>query len=170
MQNEYIKQLSLRDHRSLVKNTILSSSTHLDFEYMLGLLEGFPVNIPLNESGETALMIAAKLGKLAIMNLLLKRGADPNIVDTSGNSAVIHSIKSLKPVALEAIRLLHENGAVLSYLNNEGKRPADYIEGFRSKNMDEYEDLLENYEEFTSRYCLKVSLYYAFKLNKINLI
>jgi ankyrin repeat protein len=53
------------------------------------LLEDFD-NFPIDErnaDGDTGMHIAARMGKLSIVNLLLKHGADPEVPDSQGRKA-----------------------------------------------------------------------------------
>ena len=157
----------------MLKNAITSDDQQQqDYTFVRHILESyqFPVDEALTPKQETALMIACYQSKLSIINLLLKHGADPNIVDADGNSAVIHCLKSLKSTTLDALRLLAENKAVLVYVNYFGHKPKDYIEAYRAKNPEEYEDLVEGYDELTSRYYYKVCLLHAFQVTNVALL
>lgn len=172
MHRETRKGLDFEGQCLLIRSCILSQDKHTDFNFVVGLIEDyeFPINYPLNRNGETALMIAAGQCKLNIINFLLHHSGDPNLRDINGNTAVIHCLRGMKSAALEALRMLHSNGAVLVYRNYFKQTPHDFIDKYREKDNDEYEDLIEAYDELTSTYYYKVLLYYSYKRSKIHLI
>ncbi len=65
--------------------------------------------------GETALMVAARLGEVEIARLLLDRGADPALSQTlSGRSAASEAIKSYHAGSGDALEMLVEAGVDLA--------------------------------------------------------
>jgi len=67
-----------------------------------------------NIYGDTALIIAGKLGKLDMMQLLIQHGADINKETSSGKTALIEAVKS-QTERIEVIEELIKAGAVVSY-------------------------------------------------------
>ena len=80
-----------------------------------------------NEFGETPLMTAIRSGpstSLAKMiDVLLDGGADPNIQDVNGNSALHHAAKVVGKEG--AVPILLENGASVVLRNNNGETAVD---------------------------------------------
>lgn len=70
------------------------------------------------ESGATALMMAASLGRTEAVIMLLKRGADPTLKDNAGHTALDRARGAENP---EIIKLLEQSvsspGAVKSVAN-----------------------------------------------------
>jgi ankyrin repeat protein len=61
-----------------------------------------------DEAGRTPLMLAVTQGKLEIVRLLLARGADPNVADNAGHTALQQATKrNLQDIAA----LLEQAGA-----------------------------------------------------------
>ena len=60
-----------------------------DIETVTSLLEGTDINMQNEEDGMTALISASINGKRDIVELLLKAGADPNIKDALGQTALM---------------------------------------------------------------------------------
>lgn len=53
-------------------------------------VDGIPININAQDTnGETILMLASKYGHIEIVRFLLDRGADTNIMDNQGQTALM---------------------------------------------------------------------------------
>jgi len=74
-------------------------------EVLLSILEtpGVDVNQP-DKSGATPLMHAAKNGNLDAVAWLLKRGADPSLVDSKGRKALDYAAQESNPFILSLLR------------------------------------------------------------------
>jgi ankyrin repeat protein len=90
----------------------LAISTNQDIEFIKDLCRIGKENDPfiLNRcdgNGQTPLLLAAKEGKITVLNFLLELGANPNITDSTGNTPLDYAIKNesekLKLVLVEAI-------------------------------------------------------------------
>jgi len=77
-----------------------------------------PVDVK-DENGYTPLMAASAYGKVDLVRELLKRGANPNLKDTDGNTAVHHCDYP------ECLRVLIDGGGKISIRNNDGQTPLD---------------------------------------------
>lgn len=75
----------------------------------------------LNNEQISALHLAVKLGNLEIASILLKGGADPNVVGANKETPIFEAIKNND---VEIIALLKEYGADLCKKNKEGMTPA----------------------------------------------
>jgi uncharacterized protein len=122
-------------------NGLLSAINNKDVDAVASLLDkGAKVNdnevsvggeIPFNTpgGGDTPLIRAAKRGFMAIVQLLLKRGADVNLPNVSTRSTALHYAAGHGDMALA--RLLLEHGAKLNVSDSQGETPLMYalVEG-----------------------------------------
>jgi ankyrin repeat protein len=77
-----------------VIRTLFSAVAQDDMATIEALLaKGVDVNAK-NESGQTALMIAARYARTTIVQFLVAKGADPNIKDKQGWTALKHAQSS----------------------------------------------------------------------------
>ena len=106
-------------------------------ERTLQLIGTGPVDVQ-DQNGYTPLMAACSYGRLQLVAELLRRGANPNLKDSDGNSALHHCDY---PECLNA--LLNAGGRAFEK-NNEGQTPLDVkqeeLESAREEFSDE-EDL-----------------------------
>ena len=72
----------------------------------------------INKRGRTALMIAIEKGHIDGINVLLKAGADPNIIDVDGNTCLHCSI--LWDCRTEVLHTMIDNGAQVNATNKNG--------------------------------------------------
>jgi ankyrin repeat protein len=80
------------------------------------------VDLSITAAGEvTALMIAAKMGQLALVKRLVASGAQINAVDIKGNSALHYAVFSGHDTIAQ---ILIESGADHTINNNQGESPA----------------------------------------------
>jgi hypothetical protein len=88
------------------------------------LQRGAPVDA-MNESGVTALMIAAYIGSLEMLQLILQFGADPDQRNKNGGTALMNAASTgHKDVVLELV-----SAAAAPFLdNNKGKTALDMAE------------------------------------------
>lgn len=77
------------------------------------LTKGADVNVK-DTHGETALGLAATLGEVETMRLLLAKGADPSAVNSKGETPIILATKSKQA---EAVRLLLQKGVEVNVAN-----------------------------------------------------
>jgi len=87
------------------------------------LMRGALVNIA-NKFGVTSLMIAV-CRSVDIVRVLLKYGADPNLQDQNGETALIKAVQS-RDLAL--VSLLLEHGAAINTLDRYGRTALSYAE------------------------------------------
>ena len=80
------------------------------------LTAGASVNAK-DERGITPLMYAAWVGSLDAVKLLLEQGADPNLANSSGSTALM-----LSATDLAKVRLLTDRGANLNAVSTRGPR------------------------------------------------
>lgn len=80
-------------------------------------------NINYNSSNGTALAAAAIKGQVALCELLLKNGADPNLADSNGATPLVYAVQFENK---ELVALLLQYKADKLYKDNEGKTPYDH--------------------------------------------
>jgi ankyrin repeat protein len=84
--------------------------------------QGYDVNQIEAATGITALDLAATSNRLSIVNLLLSRGADPNLRNRKENDTPLHSVTS--PLSsVEVAELLISNGADVNAQTKSGSTP-----------------------------------------------
>lgn len=89
---------------------IWSSIRSRRVDVFMALLEGKIDFDQKDENGQTALMIACEQGNRTMVHLLLKYGADPNVQDLDGNTA----LQLIPPVKIKELsKVLCEQGARL---------------------------------------------------------
>ncbi len=77
------------------------------------------------KDGQTALMKAALGGHAEALSLLLAAGAEVNLQDAEGNSALHHLAKSLSNKTRASLEILLGMGAGLELKNKKGETPLD---------------------------------------------
>jgi uncharacterized protein len=80
-------------------------------------------NINYNSSNGTALAAAAIKGQIALSELLLKNGANPNLADANGATPLVYAVQFENK---ELVALLLKYKADKLYKDNEGKTPYDH--------------------------------------------
>ena len=85
------------------------------------LQEGVDLNQPVNVVGQTPLILAVMKGSLPIVELLLSAGADPNLQDNGGTTALM----LIWDRDLEITRALIEAGADRHIANLAGETALD---------------------------------------------
>ena len=101
---------------------IILAAYHSNFEVVKLLVEK---EVPLNDSSKygSPLMAATVKGSFEIVDFLLNNGADPNMVDANGTSALLYaSLFQLNDIAKTL--LAHE--ANMSLKDNRGNTAMDY--------------------------------------------
>lgn len=91
--------------------------------------------------GITALMLAAKYGKIGLVRLLMAKGADKDMVDSQGWSALMFAADAGRG---DVARVLLESGADTSLLSSDGQRASE-IAGSNSFSV--IQDLVEHYSK-----------------------
>ena len=93
---------------------------------VMDLIDDVNINYQ-NDYGETALMKASNnYGNLPLVKLLLDSGADPNLQDEDGNTALIFAASGGLDLYLPIIRLLLNKGANPLLKDNGGNTPYDF--------------------------------------------
>jgi len=81
-------------------------------------------NIDINQGaihhGPTPLMMASSKGKIDVVQLLLEKGANPNICDGVGDSALLYAISKGDD---SIVKLLLDNGADVNVISQFGYTP-----------------------------------------------
>lgn len=93
------------------------------------------------KDGVTSLMKAAARGKTNAMVTLLARGAEANITDTNGNTALHYLAGVLAPENTQAIEALKTAGIDMELKNAQGKTALEVA--FDTKNIEGYKLLLQ---------------------------
>ena len=109
----------------------MPEAQHGDIEGMQGRLEeGADINWRSPRYGTTALMAAAEFVKKDAVAFLLERGADVNLKDKVGRTALHFACKRSpdppEPGRVEIIKLLLEHGADRHARTDRGQTPLDY--------------------------------------------
>lgn len=163
---DYSRQITLLKHAIQIKDE------SLDFYSVQNILElpSFPINSALDSKGMTSLMFACYLGKLNIINLLLKKGASPHVLDSHLDNPVVYALRGFKSNLLEVLRLLYQYDANFSYTNLHGESPFDLLPEYRLRNYEDYEELCELMSEFTDRYYSRGNLLKIYNVSRLGLI
>ena len=118
-----------RDLGSAERQQMLIEAVLLrQYDPVLALLEqGVFIDARDPEHEETALMFASSAKNADITRLLLERGANVNLKDNRGHSALTHAIISGR---IPNMRLLIENGADIKIRDNDGESALLYSVAF----------------------------------------
>lgn len=122
------------------KTTMRSESAVLAFARS-GSLDGLaqtltPENInEQNHKGYSALMLAAYNGQLEATEYLLIHGADPNSIDTTGNTILMGAAFKGN---LEIVKLLVEHGADAEIVNPKGQSALQFAQMFGRADVVKY--------------------------------
>lgn len=112
----------LQHHSTLLISAIKSDNIQM-IEFIMKYVNPLDFNIE-NKSGETALIIAIRLGKMKIIEILLTNGVNVNYETQSGRTALIEATK-VSPENEKVIKYLIENGnALVSYRTIKHKKTA----------------------------------------------
>jgi ankyrin repeat protein len=101
---------------------IILAAYHTNFDVLKVLVTK---EVPLNDSSKygSPLMAATVKGSVDIVDFLLNNGADPNLVDTNGTSALLYAcLFQLTDIA----KLLVAHDANVSLKDNRGNTAMDY--------------------------------------------
>lgn len=100
---------------------------------------GLDINAPITETGANALMVLTnKKSSLGVKNLI-ESGADVNLCDKDGKSALFYAILQCNT---ELVEILIENGAEINLCDKDGKTPLYYA--ISKNNKDIVKTLLDN--------------------------
>ena len=96
-------------------------SSELDFDFgfpqhLVHSLENCDIN-KQDMDGDTALMVSSRIGDQDISKELLLRGANPNLINKSGASALLWAVAN---GSVETVEMLLEKGADLNYVDGRG--------------------------------------------------
>lgn len=86
--------------------------------------------VPINECDETvgtALHYALRYGKTDNVRFLLENGADPNILDVAGNTAMHTAL--VRGASVEIVKLLLLHGSKVNWVDANGHTPLSYAIG-----------------------------------------
>ncbi len=116
-------EAELVDRKNESGFTPLILSAYLGHDAIVGAMAPLSQNIDYQSSYGTALMAAAVKGHRSCAAQLLDAGADPNLQDQSGNTALIYA--SMFEME-DLVRLLLEHKARKDLKNDKGFSAADY--------------------------------------------
>jgi len=137
---EMVKEINEEWTESECQPEVLHASRHNEIDVVRGLLLGRADLIHFaDQSGNTALHMAAANGHAAVVRLLLAAGADPEAVNKDGNTPLHWAASNGKEETVQA--LLHSSADVLQ--RNAFGRSA-LTEGFTSQNTELVKALLEH--------------------------
>ncbi len=125
----YPNIINLKNESGFSPLTIASYSGNLE---IATLLAKHVENIDLNSNVGTPLMAAVYRNNNDIAKMLLDLGADSNIADGKGTTALHYAIK-FKNVNL--IKVLVNNGADINLKDNKGLSPLDYAKIDNNENI-----------------------------------
>jgi ankyrin repeat protein len=134
-------------HTSLVDGyTPLMFSVKADRSKCTEILIKKNVNMDLQSKDSTkttALIIAAEMGNLDGVKLLIENGAKINLQDATQRTALLASVMNSREQSFEIIKYLVENGANINIQDIKGNTPLlDLIHSDRSENSWKYESIL----------------------------
>jgi hypothetical protein len=144
----------------MLKHAIQIRDEGLDYSSVRNIIElpSFPIDAALDSSGMTSLMFACYLGKLSIINLLLKHGANPHVLDKILDNCVVYALRGYRSNILEVLQLLYQYDANFFYKNSKGKSPIDMLKDYKARDFEDFEELRELLHEFAYRFYSRGSL------------
>jgi ankyrin repeat protein len=103
------------------------------------------------KNDSTLLIEAVKINSIDLINVLIDLGADINLVDADGYSALHHSVLKNRPESYTIIKLLLEKGADPKIRTISGKLPIELlqIQGERLASQNQIIDELNKYTRYT---------------------
>lgn len=119
-------------HKNYQANTpgardILKEAVHNNDVPLLSYLfrQGIDINDKIIDPsiGTTPLLLAAKLGKIAVVDFLLNKGAEINRQDIFGNTPLLISIGNKNSESIEIVKLLLNRGADVNKADKKGQTP-----------------------------------------------
>ena len=128
--NQFFFELE-RNHKAIgllhsrmitMKNTLKDRIKHIFYEILLTITSNPNLVVEYRDGkNNTALMILSKYGIFNLVKLLLEKGADPNIQNNDGNTALI---KACNEGHTEIVQLLLKDGRTDPNIqNNNGNTP-----------------------------------------------
>ncbi len=127
--NNYPNIINVKNKSGFSPLTIASYSGNLE---IATLLAKHVENIDLNSNVGTPLMAAVYRNNNDIAKMLLDSGADVNITDAKGTTALHYAIKFKNA---DLIKVLVNNGADINLKDNKGLSPLDYAKIDNNKNI-----------------------------------
>lgn len=123
---------------SVGTTALMVAAYHGQIKTVSMLLEEFSADVTLTaqlrepsfHGGITALTAATLNGYTAIAEMLLDKGADPNIPDECGNTPLHHAVQTQR---IEITKLLLRHGALMSIRNHANHIAEDIAVGLRFK-------------------------------------
>ena len=100
------------------------------------LNSGVDIDYGGGDYNQTALISSARDGQYEIVKLLLERGANPDIKDTLGNTALMYSVYFVEDSDLSIVELLLESGADPNIRDNDGETAYDIALKSNSRNIE----------------------------------
>lgn len=157
---------------TMLKHAIQIRDEGMDYSSVRNIIElpSFPIDAPLDSTGMTSLMFACYLGKLSIINLLLKHGASPRIQDKNLDNCVVYALRGYKSNILEVLQLLYQYDANFYYKNTQGKSPIDMLSDYKARDFEDYEELCELLHEFAYRFYSRGSLMKIYYTTRLELV
>ena len=115
-----------------------NSSTTPNFIKIVKLLlnQNINLNVLSKITGTSPLITALLIGDVALIEFIIKNGADPNFCDKSGKNTALHIAVELNSFAL--VLILLDLGANKDLRNNEGKTPLDIAINLKNRLNNSY--------------------------------
>ena len=174
METHDLKEICSKYARQVImlKHAIQIRDEGLDYSSVRNIIElpSFPVDAALDSSGMTSLMFACYLGKLPIINLLLKHGANPHLIDKLLDNCVVYALRGYRSNILEVLQLLYQYNANFFYKNTHGKSPIDMLADYKARDFEDYEELSELLHEFAYRFYSRGSLMKIYHTTRLELL
>jgi ankyrin repeat protein len=122
-----------------IHKDFINACAHSSIENVKNTIQYIPnINTIINDANP--LISCASFGRLELVKLLLENGADPNIFNNKGYTALhcvvyLHSNGHNESAYLEIARLLIEKGAIINLANFDGDKPIDIAKDVNMINL-----------------------------------
>jgi ankyrin repeat protein len=116
---DVISRRARHDNSSKKLITMLNTSVSPSLRLIEAHLNMFPLNIAIldKHNNRTPLMVAAAMGHVKVVDLLIRRGANLDMQDIDGETALVYAIQAGEVAVVE---LLLMRGAKVDILKNDG--------------------------------------------------